>query len=76
MSCTNPCRALAERVCECKFNARAQNACLQEVENTASVREPTGEENERCEELLDLCSCDALERENFAVCGISGETAL
>jgi hypothetical protein len=69
--CEGPCRALAQRICECEPNARTRASCVQEVESNGSVRQPTAEEQERCNELLDTCDCDALEREDFVACGLT-----
>lgn len=69
--CDGPCRALAERICDCEFNARERAACIQEIDSNESVRPPTDEENERCSELMDSCTCDALENQEFDRCGLT-----
>lgn len=69
--CDGPCRSLAERVCECEPNIRLRNACQQEIDANGNVRQPTSEEDDRCIELLETCTCQALERQDFAACGLT-----
>ena len=71
MGCDGPCRSLAQRICECETNARERAACVQEIDSNGNVRQPTAEEDERCSELLETCECEALEREDFAACGLT-----
>ena len=74
IGCTSPCRQLADEICACEFNSVAEAACIQEIEANNNIREPTNEENERCEMLLDTCTCDALEREDFVACGLTNSS--
>ncbi|MEL6187562.1 MAG: hypothetical protein AAFU79_23330 [Myxococcota bacterium] len=70
-ACDGPCRTLAERVCTCEFNAREQASCFQEIDTNGNVRMPTPEEDEACMAFLDSCTCEALEAEQFAACGLT-----
>ncbi len=69
--CDSPCRALARRICECELNTRERIACLLEIDSNGNVRQPTQPEEEQCSELLDTCTCAAVEREDFVACGLT-----
>lgn len=69
--CDGPCRSLAERICNCESYVRERAACIQEIDSNGNVRQPTEAEDDRCVALLDSCSCAALEREDFAACGLT-----
>lgn len=71
VGCDGPCRQLADRICGCETYVIERSACLQEVDSNGNVRQPSPEEDDRCVDLLDTCTCDALEREDFAACGLA-----
>ncbi|MCK5688840.1 hypothetical protein KAI87_06195, partial [Myxococcota bacterium] len=60
-SCTGPCKALAEMQCECDENEATRNSCLQQVDTKSEEVDPTDQEKEECEELMDSCTCEKLE---------------
>lgn len=70
-ACDGPCRSLAERICNCEFNAVERGACLREIDSNGNVRQPTSEEDEACMAFLDTCTCEALEREDNVACGLT-----
>jgi len=70
-SCQGPCRTLAEQVCRCSDSPREQQACEVRVDANARGQTITDEEAERCEALLDVCTCEALQQGERAACGLS-----
>lgn len=70
-ACDNPCRALAQQICECEPSARERRACEARVENANAQQDPTPIEESLCSRLLDGCTCDALAQNNFAACGLT-----
>lgn len=73
LACQGPCRTLAERICSCEPNVRAEQSCIQEINQAGQQanRMPGTEEDAVCSELLDSCDCAALQRQDFAACGLS-----
>lgn len=69
--CSTPCETLASHICGCSLNKTEEAQCLQRV--TSSTREATDADNVRCEQLLDTCTCDALEKNEPAACGLANE---
>ena len=68
-ACDGPCTNLAEQICSCQPNETRERACLVNVD--LSTRDPLEREDSRCEELLQTCSCDALDRGDFEACGLT-----
>src|SRR5262245_32977281 len=68
-SCSGTCETLASNICACQPNQTEEAQCLQTVNN--STKEPTDLDNERCDALLDSCTCDALEKNDLAACGLA-----
>ncbi len=68
--CSGPCRALAETVCSCEPNDVEQQACLVRIDAVAD-RPVSTAEAERCDQLLESCTCDALAADNYAACGLT-----
>ena len=68
-ACDGPCRNLAEQICACEPNQTRERACLLNVDR--ATRDPVGDEDARCEELLKTCTCDALDRGDYAACGLT-----
>lgn len=69
-ACSDPCRALADKICSCRPSTAEQNACLEQVKAT-TAHEPSDSENQRCAELIDGCTCEALEQNELAACGLA-----
>jgi hypothetical protein len=67
--CSGPCEQLADQICACSANTPEENACIEQVR--AAQREVTDAESQRCDTLLDSCTCDALEREDLSACGLA-----
>jgi hypothetical protein len=70
-ACDGPCEALAKEICSCEQNAVEEAGCLQEVRAAMARVSPTVAEEERCSELLDGCTCEKLEAEEFGACGLT-----
>ena len=68
-ACDGPCTNLAEMICACEPNQTLERACLLTVDR--ATRDPVEGEDARCEELMKTCTCAALERNDFAACGLS-----
>ena len=70
--CQDACTGLAEFICSCEPNRREEDSCLQAVRAGRS-RSITEAELAVCEARLDTCTCDTLEDNNLAACGLSAE---
>ncbi|HJL43814.1 MAG TPA: hypothetical protein RMG48_21070 [Myxococcales bacterium LLY-WYZ-16_1] len=72
LGCEGPCRSLSVQVCECAPSPREEAACIRRLDlNESQQPEPTRAEQERCEALLDTCTCEALALGLPERCGIS-----
>lgn len=72
--CDGPCQTLSERICSCEPNSTEQQSCLLKVQIRGDTP-VTIEEEARCSELLDSCSCEALADNDYLACGIFSEPA-
>ncbi len=70
--CQGPCESLAEKICSCEINGSQEQSCLLRMQRVGD-RDVSTTEAERCSNLLDTCDCDALDREDYAACGITNE---
>lgn len=68
--CTGPCRSLAEQICSCEPNDVEQQACVVRID-AVSDRTVSEAEANRCDQLLETCTCEALARDDFAACGLT-----
>ncbi|HET6345412.1 MAG TPA: hypothetical protein VFH51_10790 [Myxococcota bacterium] len=81
--CSDPCKDLSERICNCKSTVDEQRACLTQVSNLASQRQSDPnkaverEGLDTCKNLLATCTCAALAEGNLSACGLAyaGESA-
>lgn len=73
--CQGPCQELADKICECEPNANMEDSCKYNVDSFTSA-DPNDTEEELCERFLDTCSCDALNTENFGLCGLTRDSVL
>lgn len=71
-ACSGPCETLAEKICSCEINGTQEQSCLLRMQRVGD-RVVSTEEAERCSNLLDTCDCDALDREDYAACGLTNE---
>jgi hypothetical protein len=69
--CGDPCVDLSKKICRCEKSELLQQACLQRVEDSSSTLEATDEQNDRCSELMDGCTCTKLEDGDLAACGLT-----
>ena len=70
-SCNGPCESLAEKICSCEPNSTEEAGCIEQVRSEMNRITPSASQEEMCDSLLDGCDCEALEREDFAACGLS-----
>lgn len=70
-ACSDSCVDLSQEICACEPSQTAQTACLNRLDTRTSLRDATEEELERCTQLLDTCTCDALARGDYAACGLA-----
>ena len=70
-ACSGPCQQLAEHICGCRPSQTEEQQCLQEV--SSSGRSASDMDNQTCDALLSTCTCDALEKHDYAACGLAKE---
>ena len=68
-ACDGPCQNLAQKICECEPNQTREQSCLVNVD--FATRDPIANEDELCEQLLETCTCDAIDRGDFEACGLA-----
>jgi hypothetical protein len=75
-ACSTPCKELAEQICRCESNQRAQQSCLLDLENRESDVAISEDQGEACQALLDTgdCSCDRLAAGDLQACGLALES--
>jgi hypothetical protein len=72
--CQDPCVALAQRICNCEPTPADRRACQQErITNQQSKIEIDDADRAVCEEKLETCTCDALDRNDLEACGFVPE---
>lgn len=72
--CADPCVALAERICRCEPTPIARRSCEAErVTPREDGINATAEEQQRCLEALDTCTCAALDENRVEQCGFTRE---
>jgi hypothetical protein len=69
-ACNGPCRELAELVCSCEPNANEEQACIVNID-AESRSIVTEQDTSVCTTLLDSCTCEALDRGDYAACGLT-----
>jgi hypothetical protein len=73
-SCTDPCVALAERICNCEPTLATRRACVQErITNQQGRIEISDADREACSAALDTCTCVALDENDLGACGFTPE---
>ncbi|MEM6732675.1 MAG: hypothetical protein AAF658_14040 [Myxococcota bacterium] len=71
--CDDSCRDLSEQICQCESTQTSQSACLQRLDQREGAVVVGTEDLERCNALIDTCTCDALANGDYAACGLSVE---
>jgi hypothetical protein len=75
-SCTDPCVALAERICQCQLDPTERLACRQErVTNQKDQRPIDDDDRTQCTAALDTCDCADLDENRTDECGFAYEAA-
>jgi hypothetical protein len=73
-SCTDPCVALAERICNCEPTLATRRACVQDrITNQQGRVEISDADREACSAALDTCTCAALDENDLGACGFTPE---
>lgn len=70
-ACKGPCEELADRICECELSASSQNQCNEQVRDAMQLRDVSAAEEAVCEAKLEGCTCEALEADDLAACGLA-----
>lgn len=70
-ACKGPCEELADLICDCELSASSQNQCDEQVRAAKQQREVSAAEEVTCEAKLETCTCDALQADDLAACGLS-----
>lgn len=74
VSCADPCVALAERICRCEPTPIARRSCEAErVTPREDGINASPEEQQRCLDALDTCTCAALDENRVELCGFTRE---
>lgn len=72
VGCKGPCLELSERLCECEPTRSQRDTCRSVAAGENSRVDPTVEEADRCEQLLDVCDCQLLStRDGKEQCGLA-----
>lgn len=70
--CTDPCVALAERICNCEPTAGDRTSCRTlRVTNQQGSVVISDADRSVCTAALDTCTCAALDVNNLSACGYS-----
>lgn len=73
--CTDPCVALAERICNCESTATLRRACIADrITNQQGRIETSDADKAFCTEKLDTCDCVAVDENNLEACGFVAES--
>ncbi len=73
-ACTDPCEALAERICHCQEDPNARAACRTErITNQKASKVITDDDKTRCTAALDTCDCIDLDENRTDECGYALE---
>jgi hypothetical protein len=71
-SCTDPCVALAERICNCEPTFASRRACIQDRVTSQQGRVVISDaDREVCSAALDTCTCAALDENDLGACGFT-----
>lgn len=78
-ACTDPCRQLADRICNCELTAAQRQTCRQDRIDTQS-NDPlrlgpttTSEQQDACIAALETCTCAALDENKTELCGYTND---
>jgi hypothetical protein len=72
--CDDACSSLNRTICDCEPTDARKDSCNQRRSSTSAS--PTDADTERCEMLIDTCTCDALADGRLDACGLALECAL
>ena len=79
-ACTDPCRQLADRICNCELTAAQRQTCRQDRIDTQSSTDPlnlgattTSEQQDACIAALETCTCAALDENKTELCGYTND---
>lgn len=60
-ACSTPCEDLAEKICACEVTTTAREACERRASDLQDRRGTSDSEQNRCDEFVDGCDCNALD---------------
>jgi hypothetical protein len=72
LACRDPCRQLAERLCQCQETSVAETACKQQVSQDEGRQQLTDQDQQVCADLLPGCDCHTIHTdEGKRACGLA-----
>lgn len=87
LACGNPCRDLSEKICGCMTSYDARQSCNTRIGtlDTQFNTDPASPSyitpnaaaagQSRCAQLLESCTCTALQNGDYQACGLAREVA-
>lgn len=70
--CGEPCETLAGKICDCTYEVRYDKESCKRTYIELNNRDFSEKQSDKCDALLDLCSCDDLKEDgNQARCGLA-----
>lgn len=72
-ACKGPCDELRDRICDCGANDNLKEACQDRSRKTLDTK-VTASDEAICEDLLETCSCIALEEGQLSACGLATQS--
>ncbi|HOX43730.1 MAG TPA: hypothetical protein PK668_09030 [Myxococcota bacterium] len=75
--CDSACKELGSKVCDCQTSRSREERCRTAIDAAYENREPSDGEEDTCQSILDegTCTCEAVEADNLAACGLSNDAA-
>ncbi len=77
IACDNPCKQLAQRICDCEPTRTQRQTCEQFriIDRDSDAVDPTEAEEDFCIQKLESCTCAALDQNRTDLCGFSNGAA-
>jgi len=70
--CNGPCMQLAGKICDCQSTSTLRDQCNQQASDMKAQVNITGDDDNRCQALLNVCDCHALDTEQGKInCGMA-----
>ena len=72
--CGSACKDLANRICECQPTRAKQEQCKKAIDAANKNLDPSDEEENRCDKLMQACTCELIRSGNYhSQCGLSSQ---